>query len=118
MIEVSLKQIDAFTDCLFATKLMMWLLEEFHKCTDEALKGINFQGYIVVCDKETAATSILIFCDRYSILEKKLTQILMQPPGEYKDRYIACVYRSEPDPVTEQQQDSSEELSIEIDEPS
>ena len=82
---------------VFLTRILLWLLQELKK---EEYKYIDCSGFILSEDEERKkGMSALLFLD--SVVHKPVLQILMQPPEEYKGKYIACVPSKEPEVVTE-----------------
>lgn len=85
MIELLWNEINEEYDAMFyMSKLMAWLataLIEHHK-----MYALN--GVIVLRDKNDKVASLLI-CDEN--LQENILQILQQPPGEYKGKYIAKI---------------------------
>lgn len=79
------------------TSILLWLMQELKK--DEH-KDIECSGFIM-CDDEQGkkGMSALLFLD--TAVHKPVLQILMQPPEEYKGKYIACIPSKEPEVVAE-----------------
>lgn len=100
-----------------ASRMLAWLAatlaqkEEYH--------NIEFNGYMVVKEEEKenqkSKCSILIICGD-PVSQKRILNILQQPPEEYKEKYIARIPCNEPDPVHEQTKEDSDEYDIEISE--
>ena len=111
MIEIVwLEEIEAM---MCASRLLTWLAttltqkDEYH--------SIEFNGYMVVKEKQKSGCSILIICGD-PISQKRILNILQQPPEEYKEKYIARVPCEEPNPIHEQTKEDSDEYDIEVDE--
>ena len=94
-----------------ATRMLAWLAatlaqkDEYH--------DIDFNGYMVVKEKQKSGCSILLICGD-PISQKRMLNILQQPPEEYKEKYIACVPCDEPNPVHEQTKEDPDQYDIEI----
>lgn len=79
-------------DCRMA---MMWLSRIVAWLTD-AIKDredILLEGVLLMRDQPMHTTSILV-CDGDS--QKKIIEMLKQPPGEFKDKYVASVILESP----------------------
>lgn len=106
-------------------KLFAWLtsellrLEETRKETEES---IYLQGYTVIWDGAADAPAILLFSNSLDKANQEcLLKILQQPPGEFKEKYVACILSQEPESVKEVKSekedimsDSESEGSVEI----
>ena len=93
---------------LLVNNVLAWLAktlaehEEFH--------DIIINGYLVARDEQKIST--LILCDIET--QKRLLQILQQPPEEYKEKYVPCILSHEPDPVNPPSETDSEDDTGEI----
>lgn len=99
MLEVTWKKIYSKRTTTFAriNDFLTWLLMELPT-------EIAISGWIIACQprvipEATETFSILIFCENNS--EDEILKIIQQPPGEFKEHYVACVFSSEPQPVQE-----------------
>ena len=96
-------------------KLFAWLtsellrLEEIRKETEES---IYLQGYTVLWDGAADAPAILLFSNSLDRANQEcLLKILQQPPGEFKEKYIACILSQEPDSVKEMKSEKEDNMS-------
>ena len=107
--------LDDYDAMMCASRLLAWLAallaqkDEYH--------NIEFNGYMIVKEKEKEKTgcSVLIICGD-PISQKRILNILQQPPEEYKEKYIARIPCDEPNPVHEQTKEDSDQDDIEISE--
>ena len=88
-----------------ATNLISWLVTTIAQ--DEDYNKIVLNGFMLVKEVKGGCTSLLI-CDE-SESQKQLLKLLQQPPGEFKDRYIARIPSEEPDPVKEIQKENEDD---------
>lgn len=94
-----------------ASRMLAWLAtilaqkDEYH--------NIEFNGYMVVKEKQRKGCSILIICGD-QISQKRILNILQQPPEEYKEKYIARIPCDEPNPIHEQTKEDSDQYDIKI----
>lgn len=98
MIEVSWKKEE--NGVIPLSNLIAWLLS-----TIEALSKEEMHGFMVLQDFDT--TRALLICEGKT--QEQFMEYLKQPPEEYKERYIACVLSTEPDPVTEEKVEDTED---------
>lgn len=96
-------------------KLFAWLtsellrLEETRKETEES---IYLQGYTVLWDDAADAPAILLFSNSLDRANQEcLLKILQQPPGEFKEKYVACILSQEPDSVNEVKCEKEDNMS-------
>ncbi len=96
-------------------KLFAWLtsellrLEEIRKETEES---IYLQGYTVLWDGAADAPAILLFSNSLDRANQEcLLKILQQPPGEFKEKYVACILSQEPDSVNEVKSEKEDNMS-------
>ena len=75
----------------------MWLLTTISK-TPELEKDNGVNGYLLLNDEDSQCGALLFVNKKY---QKQILDILQQPPGEFKDKYIACVPCEEPQSVKE-----------------
>ena len=78
----------------------------------EENQDIKLNGYMIGRE-EKGGCSILMICGDF-ISQRKLMNILQQPPEEYKDKYVACVPCEEPNPVQETAEDKAEEDEVKV----
>lgn len=102
---------------MYATNLIAWLTSLIaHK---DEYRDVDLNGYMVV-KEQTPGCSILVICNDIQS-QKKVLDILQQPPEEFRDKYIARVPTNEPDPVKEQKKsendddDDDDEIEINLD---
>ena len=79
------------------TNMLAWLVTTIHQ--DKEMHNIVLDGYFTILDKEGVFATLLICKGKEN--QKKLLNILQQPPNEYKEKYIACIHSEEPNPVNE-----------------
>lgn len=115
MIEIIWKNedIDEYVALQHATNLFSWLVTAIVNLNKEHVE-IVLSGYMLVKDRENKCTGLIICGDPVS--QRKVLNILQQPPEEYKNKYIACVPCNEPDPVHEETEKDSKENNIKISE--
>lgn len=96
-------------------KLFAWLtsellrLEETRKETEES---IYLQGYTVIWDGAADAPAILLFSNSLDRDNQEcLLKILQQPPGEFKEKYVACILSQEPESVKEVKSEKEDNMS-------
>ena len=96
-------------------KLFAWLtsellrLEEIRKETEES---IYLQGYTVLWDGAADAPAILLFSNSLDRANQEcLLKILQQPPGEFNEKYVACILSQEPDSVKEVKSEKEDNMS-------
>lgn len=97
---------------MYLSQLMAWLSNEI--TMKKEYEDLTISGYIITYEKST----VLIFPDKNTEKQKRILNILQQPPEEFKEKYIACIYAEEPKVVNEKKDteidEDSNELSIEI----
>lgn len=76
---------------LWITRILTWLAQQIQERDDLRLDGV-----IVANDSPTHVSAMLVV---EGIYQKRFVELLKQPPGEFKDKYIASV--TEPEPVYE-----------------
>ena len=91
------------------TNLIAWLVASL--ADDEVNHSVKLMGYMTMPDVNSRFATLLI-CDGES--QKKILEILQQPPEEYKEKYVACILSEEPQPIQEKDDDSSSDESGEI----
>lgn len=108
MIEILLKDIigGVREKFLFLASFISWLTKATQAVEDEEKLEIIMEGYIILRD-EPEHIGVVIICKDHN--NKKLLDILMQPPGEFKDKYIPCVSSEEPNPVQEKKENEEKE---------
>lgn len=114
MIEVIWKD-EKFTEreaMMYLSQLIAWLSNEI--TTKKEYEDLTISGYIITYEKST----VLIFPDKNTEKQKRILNILQQPPEEFKEKYIACIYSEEPKSVSERKEtevdEDNNELKIEI----
>lgn len=97
---------------MYLSQLMAWLSNEI--TMKKEYEDLTISGYIITYEKST----VLIFPDKNTEKQKRILNILQQPPEEFKEKYIACIYAEEPKVVNEKKDteidEDSNEISIEI----
>lgn len=96
-------------DIVDLSNFILWLLTMISK-TPELEKNNGINGYILLNDEKANCGALLFINNKKS--QKKILEILQQPPGEFKGKYIACVPCDEPSPVLEQKTLNSDEESM------
>ena len=99
MIELSWKQnkFEEGVDVLsYITNILAWLMETI--AAEKGEHGVKITGYVVICD-EFSFYHTLLMCKEEG--QKRVLEILQQPPEEYKEKYVACILCEEPNPVQE-----------------
>lgn len=94
------------------SNLVAWLATAL--TLEKEKEKIRLQGYIVLYDDSKKSASALLFCNDDEESQKNILHILQQPPGEYKDKYIARVPCQEPEPVVEKKDDEEGSCAIEV----
>lgn len=103
MIDIAVKErTNPQDEMLMLTNIVTWLLHELKNLytTGQITTCMYPSGYILVYDEDLKRSDILLFCEGEN--QKKMLEILQQPPESYKEKYIACVPSKEPDSVQEQ----------------
>ena len=100
MIELTLK--DVYENLNEGMLMMMKILTWFSSVV-QTRKDLEIPGVIIANDKGNHA---LIICEEEQ--RNELVKILMQPPGEFKEKYIAS--------VANEAAEESGEMKIEVDE--
>ena len=93
----------------YITRLIAWLVsivEERNK-----VEPLEISGYIVFRNHSNEICSLIIAEEQY---QKKILNILQQPPDEYKEKYVACIPSKEPDPVNEKDYDDGNDESMDV----
>lgn len=94
MIEVNFNKAITPTDAMMMfTQLMGWLCEEIKK------QEKRISGYICLLNTDDDSVSSLVLCD--DKIKQEVLNLLLEPPGEFKDKYIASCPSVEPIPVEE-----------------
>ena len=75
--------------------MLQWLATVIATKKDEIL----LEGTLCVFDPKKPRYAALLMCEGLS--EQRINEILKNPPGEYKDKYVACFSWEEPTVVTE-----------------
>lgn len=91
---------------LFLAGFIAWLTKATQAVEDKEKMEILMEGYIILHD-EPEHIGVVIICKDQN--NKKLLDVLMQPPGEFKDKYIPCVSSEEPTPVQEKKENEDKE---------
>lgn len=107
MIELSWKALyeNHNVDLMYMSNLLAWLTATIVE--EQKSHAIMLTGFICINDEENKKLSALILCEGES--QEKILTILKNPPGEFKEKYIACIVASEPMPVTEVLEEEDEE---------
>lgn len=114
MIDLHLIKSTSFNeDMMLVSSILNWFIIELN--TNPEYEEIQFRGYLVLYDEtKQNNASALILCNGPD--QKKIINLLQQPPDTYKEKYIACVVSEEPEPVAEtrKSEDTEDEDDIEI----
>ena len=101
-------------DMVMISRIITWITTTL--ALEEEKRNLMLRGYIVLNDEDRI--SVLLICEGEH--EQRLLKMLQQPPGEYKDKYVACVLSEEPKVVEEKTDEKSEsesdDIAIEIEE--
>lgn len=98
------------TSTKLITNLLSWIVDEidkFHQTTEKQDTTIKLRGFVVI-EQDDHSFSILLISEN-NLYEKDLIKILQQPPGEFKEKYVARILYDEPIPVTERKNVSDDE---------
>lgn len=79
------------------TALIMWVVQTLED--DPEYSGVKLDGYTVVRDEVKQDIFTLLVCEHEN--QKKILELLKQPPNLYKEKYIARIINLEPEPVYE-----------------
>ena len=90
---------------VFLAGFIAWLTKATHAVEDEEKLEILMEGYIILRDLPQHIGVVIICKDENN---KKMLDILMQPPGEFKGKYIPYVSSEEPMPVQEKKEEEEE----------
>lgn len=88
------------------TSLFNWVMSELKTKPD--YQDIFVQGFLSLYDTSGRASG-LIMCVGEDM--KGVLEILKQPPGEFKDKYVAYKVCEEPDPVVEVEKEEKDDSS-------
>lgn len=92
MIEVNFNKAITPNDAMMMfTQLMAWLCEEIKK------QDKQISGYLCLLNTDDDSVSSLVLCD--DKIKQEILNLLLEPPGEFKDKYIASCPSVEPIPV-------------------
>lgn len=114
MIELLWREQDKLADynvMMHMTFVIAWLTSRIDE--DEKNHDIQLNGYVTLNDptkERFARISSLILCNKKD--EKKILEILQQPPTEYREKYIARVVCEEPNPVVEQTNEKNDAVDV------
>ena len=101
MIELILQdQCDYRKSMVLLTQIMGWLMRALEERED-----IVFEDMMVARDQPEHIMVLLLVDDSYN---KKVMDILFQPPGEFKGKYVAVITSSEPLPVTNKEDETDD----------
>lgn len=100
MIELLVKDYEEMEAMMLLTNLIGWLVT--HIAKDEDKKGIILNGFVILRDDRLELTGLIV-CDGNS--QKRIIEILQQPPEAYKGKYIARIISEEPVLVKEESED-------------
>lgn len=84
-------------DMLLMVNIITWLLTEMKRDKDK--QDVFLRGYLLSADSSNGHLGGLLFAEDES--QQAILKILLQPPGEFKGKYIARVLCEEPQPVKE-----------------
>lgn len=103
MIELLLSEHKSYyDDMILLSNIIAWLTTEIAKSKDKE-HPIMLHGYIIVYDEKAPIghyVSAMMFCEGEN--QRQISEILQQPPGEYKEKYIARTPTEEPEVVSEE----------------
>ena len=99
---------DTRMNAIVIAEFMVWLLKVLN---EEDNQDIIINGTMIFRDCEAPLKySLLLMCEEKK--QKKLLQILQQPPGEFSGKYVACIFTKEPEPVVENHNDDEAEEMV------
>ena len=105
MIELTLVKLTDFNEgVLLLNNILQWLAVIL--TTQEENKDIKWEGSLTVYDSVKPRVAAMLMCEGES--EKRINELLKNPPGEYKEKYIACRVSEEPPVVMEDPNDDKE----------
>lgn len=112
MIELSWKK---NTTYIIISQFLEWLFNRISKFNEDETINIDVNGFLLLKEKDGGYSALIMCPDIYN--DKKILNIVLQPPEEFKERYIACIPSEEPESVTEvKQTDEDGKINIEEDE--
>ena len=101
-------------DMIMVTHILEWITSIL--ALEEEKRQLMLKGYIVLYDEDRVST--LLICEGEH--QQKILKMLQEPPGEYKDKYVACIMSEEPKVVEEKCDEYSDsdddKVSIDIEE--
>ena len=98
MIELTFIDFKDYNDALkIVNGLLYWLATYIATKSEET--EINLEGVLCVYDPKKPRYAALLMCEGLS--EQRINEILKNPPGEYKGKYVACFSWEEPTVVSE-----------------
>ena len=113
MIELTLTKFENYNEGLMLlNNILQWLA--MIVTTNKENEGIVIDGTLCVYDSIKPRVAALVMCEGLS--EKRLNELLQNPPAEYKGKYIACIASEEPEVVSECKPDEAEEKKAEDEE--
>ena len=83
------------------TNLLSWLAATIEE--NERYKDIDLSGFMILKNSKDGVAGLIICGDNTS--QTKILEVLQQPPGEFKGKYIARVPAEEPVCVEEKAED-------------
>ena len=95
---------------MYAAGLMSWLASLLAQ--DEENHSVEFNGFMVA-KEEKGGCAVVIICGNPQS-QKRVLEIVQQPPEEYKGKYIASIPSEEPEPVNEMKTEEDDTYKIEI----
>lgn len=106
MIDVSILNSAGYHEnMVLISALIAWLTKSLKD--NKEYQDILLEGFVCYYDNMNRVSTLLL-CEGES--QKGILEILKQPPGEFKDRYVACVANIEPTPVVEKKSGGAVEL--------
>lgn len=102
-------------DLVLITRILTWISTTI--ALEQEKHELMMKGFIVLYDEGKISTLLITDDGEH---QQKLLKMLQEPPGEYKEKYVACIMSEEPKVVEEKSDDEKSEkeadIPIEIDE--
>ena len=102
-------------DLVMITRILTWISSTI--ALEKEKHELMMKGFIVLYDEGKISTLLITDDGEH---QQKLLKMLQEPPGEYKEKYVACIMSEEPKVVEEKSDDEKSEketdVPIEIDE--
>ena len=105
MIELTIPNYSSYQEgLLLMNNILQWLALTIS--SSEENHDIRINGTLCVFDDSKKRMACLIMCEGPS--QKRIQELLKEPPNEYKEKYVACITSEEPEVVYEQKGEEAE----------